>query len=149
MNGEKQRVQTGQIEVRPAHAEDLAEITRIEAVSPEAACWVQGSYLDYDCLVALVNARVAGFLVSRPTAVRETEILNLAVAPEFRRRGLATALLRQVCARHPGDVFLEVRVSNTTARKLYQKLGFQEVGIRPNYYTSPWEDGIVMRFQSC
>jgi ribosomal-protein-alanine N-acetyltransferase len=48
-----------------------------------------------------------------------------------------------------GAIFLEVRSSNVAARNLYEKLGFLQVGCRQGYYSSPPEDGIVMRFQSC
>jgi ribosomal-protein-alanine N-acetyltransferase len=62
---------------------------------------------------------------------------------------VATALVAEAVALEDGALFLEVRSSNTAARNLYQKLGFSEIGLRRNYYASPPEDGIVMRFQSC
>ena len=79
----------------------------------------------------------------------ELHINNLAVAPPFRRGGVATALLRRVL----GDgsklgavrATLEVRRSNDTARLLYERLGFSVVGVRRGYYTKPVEDAIVLR----
>ena len=134
------------IAVRAATREDLGEIAGIQAASPEAAQWKPESYLAHGCLVAVMDGRVAAFLAYRPTAPGEAEILNLAVAPAARRRGAATALVKATLTRQEGVLFLEVRESNSAARKLYQKLGFREVGLRRNYYQSPLEDGIVMRY---
>jgi ribosomal protein S18 acetylase RimI-like enzyme len=135
--------------VREATSADLGQIEAIQAASPEAAAWAAPDYLAGDCLVAVVDERVAGFLASRKVGDGESEILNLAVAPWARRRGVATALVAEAVALEDGALFLEVRSSNTAARNLYQKLGFSEIGLRRNYYASPPEDGIVMRFQSC
>jgi ribosomal-protein-alanine N-acetyltransferase len=90
----------------------------------------------------------AGFLVSRATAPGEREILNLAVAPPQRRRGVAGRLLEQELGRGEGSWFLEVRESNTPAIRLYQALGFRFAGRRERYYQNPPEAGIVMRFLS-
>jgi ribosomal-protein-alanine N-acetyltransferase len=92
---------------------------------------------------------VAGFLVTRAPSVGECEVLNLAVGPEFRRRGVAAALVKSLVDEAPGDLFLEVRESNDAARKFYQYMGFQEVGRRPAYYGAPPEPAIVMKFHSC
>jgi [ribosomal protein S18]-alanine N-acetyltransferase len=135
--------------VRPATQDDLADIAAVQAASPEASAWQPETYLAGGCLVALAEERVAGFLAFRQVAEGECEILNLAVAPEARRRGLATALIEELIAERPGTLFLEVRSSNAAARNLYAHLGFAEVGLRPGYYSSPPEDGIVMRLQSC
>jgi ribosomal-protein-alanine acetyltransferase len=151
--GEQQRalwseLLTPRLLVRKASYSDLAEIDRIQQSSPEAAHWNPQSYLSYDCFVADLDGNVAGFVTSRRVSQDEVEILNLAVVPEARRGGVATALLRETFARHSGGFFLEVRQSNLGARQLYKKLGFQEVGLRHNYYKTPPEDGIVMRLQS-
>ncbi len=78
----------------------------------------------------------------------ELHILNLAVAQEARRRGVARALLREATeqARRSGAVLatLEVRRSNLGALELYRSLGYRQVGIRPNYYADEGEDAIVM-----
>jgi ribosomal-protein-alanine acetyltransferase len=137
------------VPVRPATRDDLADIAAIQAASPEASAWEPESYLAGGCLVALTGGRVAAFLAHRQVAEGECEILNLAVAPEARRRGLATALVEELISARPGTLFLEVRSSNDAARKLYTHLGFEEAGLRPEYYSSPPEDGIVMRLQSC
>src|SRR4051812_27686158 len=81
--------------------------------------------------------------------VDELHINNLAVAPPFRRSGVATALLTRVLADWAklgaGRATLEVRRSNDAARLLYERLGFSVVGVRRGYYTKPIEDAIVLR----
>ena len=79
----------------------------------------------------------------------ESELLNLAVAPEFRRKGLARALVQQLLNARGASLYLEVRESNHPARNLYKSMGFQEVNIRPEYYQNPPEAAIVMKFHSC
>ena len=97
---------------------------------------------------------MAGAVVSRQTfagdnkAPQEVEILNLAVAPQFRRQGIGQALLAAEIVRG-GLYFLEVRESNKAAQALYQKLGFVEVSRRPGYYTNPDEPAIVMQMKKC
>jgi len=78
----------------------------------------------------------------------ELHINNLAVVPEFRRQGVATALLRRVMdeAARFGirRTMLEVRQSNTPARQLYERFGFVVAGTRSKYYTNPIEDALVL-----
>ncbi|WP_245959525.1 ribosomal protein S18-alanine N-acetyltransferase [Neobacillus piezotolerans] len=78
----------------------------------------------------------------------EAHITNIAILPQYRGRKLGEALLKKVLevAMEKGaeTATLEVRVSNTPARSLYRKMGFQEGGIRKKYYTDNQEDGIVM-----
>jgi len=136
-------------EIRRGNAGDLADIDRIQKASPEASQWGVADYLAYDLHVALWDGRVAGFLVVRPTAPDEWEILNLAVAPEYRGRGVARRLVESLQTSVTGCVFLEVRESNSAARKLYNSMGFQEVSLRQQYYNFPPEAAIVMKFHSC
>lgn len=79
----------------------------------------------------------------------EGEILNLGVAPAHRRRGLARALVEHIMMALSGrgvrSVYLEVRESNVGARQLYERLGFQPVGVRPGYYRRPTEAAVVLR----
>jgi ribosomal-protein-alanine N-acetyltransferase len=135
--------------VRPGAAADLAEVAAIQAASPEAAQWPPQDYLGFDFRVCILDGRIAGFAVSRATAPDEHELLNLAVAPEFRRRGAGACLVRSLLSASAGPVFLEVREGNQAARAFYKSLGFQEIGLRPSYYDSPLESGIVMKFHSC
>jgi ribosomal-protein-alanine N-acetyltransferase len=134
--------------LRPAARDDLAAIAAIQASSPEAAQWDPASYLEHDCTVAIADGVVAGFLVSREIAAGEREILNLAVDPSQRCRGVARCLLESELARARGEWFLEVRESNAGARRFYESLGFRVTGQRKDYYREPPEGAIVMRFFS-
>lgn len=75
-------------------------------------------------------------------------VMNVAVAPGLRRRGIATALLErlfEVTASDPRRGYtLEVRVSNAEAIRLYERLGFEARGIRRGYYTDNREDALIM-----
>jgi [ribosomal protein S18]-alanine N-acetyltransferase len=139
--------------IRAGEAADLNAIAAIQQASPEAAQWAVAGYLDYNLSVATYGKRVAGFLVWRAlgacTEQPECEILNLAVSPDLRRNGIGRALIRRLVESFPGAIFLEVRASNPGAIGLYKSLGFQQVGIRPWYYTGPPEAAIVMKFHSC
>ena len=90
----------------------------------------------------------AGYLIGRVVA-GSGEVLNLAVAPEFRRRGLGGAMLEEGLAafrrRGATEVFLEVRESNHSAQSLYLARGFRPVGQRAAYYRNPREDALVLR----
>ena len=91
---------------------------------------------------------VAGYLIGRE-AGGSGEILNLAVAPEFRRRGIGGVLLEEGLdafrERGASEVFLEVRESNRSAQSLYLARGFRAVGQRAAYYRNPREDALVLR----
>lgn len=99
-------------------------------------------------LVALEGDTVAGYVGSQ-TVMGETDMMNIAVAPAFRRKGIARALiqalLRELARRGSRCLTLEVRASNAPARALYESLGFAQVGRRPNYYRNPKEDALILR----
>jgi ribosomal-protein-alanine N-acetyltransferase len=135
--------------IRRGGAGDLDAVANIQQASPGAAVWTVADYLQQDFLVALDGSRIVGFLVARILAVDEREILNLAVAPDSRRKGVARALLTQIFEGFRGGVFLEVRESNGVALKFYKSLGFKELSRRRGYYSSPSETAIVMKFHSC
>jgi [ribosomal protein S18]-alanine N-acetyltransferase len=90
---------------------------------------------------------IAGYVVARETA-GELHINNVAVREEFRRRGLGSDLLCRIVEkgkeRGARTAFLEVRFGNTAARALYEKWGFKDIARRPNYYSKPLEDAVVM-----
>lgn len=99
-------------------------------------------------LVAVENGEVVGYVGSQ-AVLNAADIMNVAVAPEHRRKGIARLLLLQleeemrqkdVCS-----LTLEVRVSNLPAQALYEELGYREVGRRPNYYRKPKEDALILR----
>lgn len=133
------------LQIRPASRDDLPAIAAIQSASPQASSWEP---LDYDCDVAVEDGIIRGFLVTRRTAPDEAEILNLAVDPSFRRRGIAKILAQNALRTSPGRWFLEVRESNRAAIALYESLGFRPVGTRQNYYEHPPEAAIVMSFFS-
>jgi len=99
-------------------------------------------------LVAMEGDCVAGYVGSQ-TVLGETDMMNIAVHPDFRRQGVAEALINALVTelRKLGSrsLTLEVRASNEPARKLYEKLGFVQVGRRPNYYRNPREDACILR----
>jgi len=136
------------IELRPGASGDLASIARIQAASPEASQWDVREYLKYDLLVAVCAGCIAGFAVARRVAEDESELLNLAVDPAFRRCGVGRRLVAALASDHPGALWLEVRESNLGARKFYKSLGFCEVGGRPGYYPDSPEGAIVMNVHS-
>lgn len=99
-------------------------------------------------LVAEEGGFVAGYIGSQ-TVLGETDMMNIAVHPNFRRRGIAEALvvslvqeLRSVDSK---SLTLEVRASNDPAIGLYRKLGFIQAGRRPGYYRNPKEDALILR----
>ncbi len=99
-------------------------------------------------IVAERDQDILGYLVARVVA-GEAEILNLAVLPEVRRRGLGQDLLEAglaaVTRAGARETFLEVREHNLPALGLYQRRGFRPVGLRARYYRNPVEDAIVLR----
>lgn len=99
-------------------------------------------------LVALDGDTVAGYIGSQ-SVLGEADMMNVAVAPACRRQGIAEALIleliRRLKAQEVHSLTLEVRASNDPAKALYEKLGFAQVGRRPNYYAHPREDGLILR----
>ncbi len=97
------------------------------------------------CLAASEAGELAGYLVcSRYDRVRH--LMNVAVAPERRRRGLATRLIERLVEEGGGALpfTLEVRVSNREAIAMYEQLGFRSAGVRPRYYQDNGEDALIM-----
>jgi len=98
-------------------------------------------------LVAHTSPGIAGYLIAREVA-GTGEVLNLAVSPEYRRHGVARALLRAGLTyfrkRRVEEVFLEVRESNRSAQALYLSAGFRPIGQRVAYYRNPKEDALVL-----
>ena len=99
-------------------------------------------------LVALEGQTAVGYVGSQ-TVLGETDMMNLAVHPDFRRKGIAASLVRELVQRLKDRgsrcLTLEVRASNQPAQALYTSLGFAQVGRRPNYYQHPKEDGLILR----
>jgi ribosomal-protein-alanine N-acetyltransferase len=99
--------------------------------------------------VAIVGSSVVGFVVFRDILAGERELLNIAVAPDFRRSGIAQGLWEASLRDFHGNIFLEVRESNVAAIALYNSLNFKVISRRDNYYQAPAEAAIVMKFHSC
>jgi [ribosomal protein S18]-alanine N-acetyltransferase len=135
------------MDIRPAHADDLPSIVRIENKSFDRDAWDGELFLDYLAqsarsvfLVAAIDRQVVGYALAFHSETR-AEIHSIAVAPAERGRGVAVALLRRVLAslRRRGfqTVSLNVRLENKAAIGLYKKLGFDRVRRVNGYY----EDG--------
>lgn len=99
-------------------------------------------------VVAVDGDNVAGYVGSQ-TVLCEADMMNLAVAQEYRRQGigrrLVSALIDQLRANKTYCLTLEVRASNIAAISLYNGLGFEVVGRRPKYYSKPVEDALILR----
>lgn len=99
-------------------------------------------------LVALDGESVVGYVGSQ-TVLGWTDMMNVAVHPDYRRKGIAEQLVvsleNELKNRESTCLTLEVRVSNEPAKSLYDKLGFAEVGRRKNYYRNPREDALILR----
>ena len=99
-------------------------------------------------LVAVDDGDLAGYVGSQ-TVMDETDMMNIAVDVRYRRQGVAQALVEALAEqlKKAGSrcLTLEVRISNAPAIALYEKLGFAQVGKRPNYYRNPKEDALILR----
>jgi ribosomal-protein-alanine N-acetyltransferase len=99
-------------------------------------------------LVATENDMVTGYVGSQ-TVLDESDMMNVAVHPDHRRRGIAESLVTALCdslkQKGSSSLTLEVRSSNLGAIALYEKLGFTQVGLRKNYYRNPKEDALILR----
>lgn len=140
------------IKIRRLVTKDADAIARLSDSTPQAGKWEASNYsrlteLGMEGWVALVNEQIVGFLIVR-CAASELEILNVAIAQEFRRTGIATALLAH-CLKESSQqgarkVFLEVRESNHPAISLYQRIGFHISGRRNQYYQDPSSENAVL-----
>ncbi len=143
-----------EVRVRRMEAHDLARVMQIEQQSYSMP-WTEATFrgllrrADADLFVAETNAGILGGYAVFWAVLDQGELGNVATAPEWRHRGIAhrllDAVIERAIERGVRELFLEVRVSNTSARQLYQSYGFREVGRRRNYYMEPVEDALVMR----
>ncbi len=141
------------MEIRLMQAEDVSAIAELEktcfsdpwsenSIASELknplACW----------LVAVEDGSLAGYVGSQ-TVLDGSDMMNIAVAPAYRRKGIAEALVLALCEqlrnRNSICLLLEVRASNTPAISLYEKLDFVQIGRRKNYYRNPKEDALILR----
>jgi len=139
------------LEIRDFSKDDIDDIISIEEQSfkkPWTKDMLMSSALNekVSFKVALEGDKIAAFCIYL-TIEGETEILNIAVHPDFRRRSIARTMLEYMendaGKEKSKNIFLEVRESNGAAQNLYLSLGFEKIGIRKKYYTD--EDAILLR----
>lgn len=141
------------IQIIPMNESHVAQVAALEAIcfsdpwSEKSVASELTNPLSY-WLVAVDGERVAGYVGSQ-TVLDETDMMNIAVHPDYRRQGLAERLVDSLVAglREKGSrcLTLEVRQSNTPAIGLYEKLGFTQIGLRKNYYRNPREHALILR----
>ena len=138
--------------IRAAGVQDAARIAEIFAASmphPWSEDEIVAS-LSGGNVFALVweEAATAVGTVLYQVCLDEAEILNIAVLPSHRRRGIAAALLKAALSKTPEirTVFLEVRAKNSGAVDFYNHFGFSAFGVRQGYYKAPPDDAICMKF---
>jgi [ribosomal protein S18]-alanine N-acetyltransferase len=132
------------------HLERILEIEALSFLSP----WSAGGFIQEirnpmaSFWAALSNGKAVGFICYWVLDF-EIHLLNFAVHPKERRKGTGRLLLdhmvEEAFSRGLESVWLEVRVSNSGAVKLYRDFGFEQVGVRPKYYDDTREDALIMR----
>ena len=138
------------VKMDASHISAISEMEKLCFSDP----WSEGSIsaelasrLSY-WLVAVEGGEVVGYIGSQ-SVLGQSDMMNVAVHPNHRRKGIAESLILTVCRdlREKGNscLTLEVRASNAPAIALYEKLGFDTVGRRPGYYRHPKEDALIMR----
>ena len=143
-----------EVSIRPMLEIDLPDIAAIELLS-YAFPWSENIFRDclrvgYTCRVLDVAGQIIGYGVMSLGA-GEAHILNVCVRDEYRNVGFGRRLLDNLLVRAAAagvsEAFLEVRPSNLAAIRLYQRLGFEQIGIRRGYYQAPdgREDAIVLK----
>lgn len=138
-----------------------AHLDRVEAL--ENICFPRDPWSRRIFEDSLANENTSALIAQAPdgsllgylfftVVLDEGGVDNIAIAPPFRRQGVGRALMeafhRRAGAMGAAYLLLEVRPSNTGAAALYEKLGYQIVGRRKNYYENPKEDAIIMRLES-
>ncbi len=147
-----QRERTAKTLIREMKAEDAAAVAEIEYQTfPDH--WSQNAVLDTlsnpqtVCLLAEKAGKAAGYLLAY-LAGGEAEIARIAVSEGLKRQGIGKKLLQlleETCKeKQVGRLLLDVRESNREARAFYQKMAFQEDGVRKGFYQSPAEDAVLM-----
>ncbi|MCX5717157.1 MAG: ribosomal protein S18-alanine N-acetyltransferase [Nitrospirae bacterium] len=141
-----------ELTIRAMRESDLPSVVAIERLSFSTP-WSETSFLNEiykhnsTAKISVAGERVIGYMCANQIA-DEGHILNLAVHPDFRGRGIANTLVKNIIEELKEKacrfLYLEVRASNNAARKLYEGFGFSIVGARKAYYTEPKEDAVIM-----
>lgn len=140
------------IELRPLAETDLPAVMAIET-DIYAFPWTQGNFRDslaagYGCWTYVHDGELMGYCVV-VMAADEGHLLNLSIAAARQRQGYGSMLLQRLCELSRGRgarlIFLEVRPSNLAGLRLYERHGFQRVGLRRDYYPAPHgrEDALI------
>jgi len=138
------------LKMNESHVEAIAELEKICFQDPWSVNSIASELSNRlsTWLVAVENGAVCGYVGSQ-SVLDSADMMNIAVHPEYRNRGIACALVSELIAllknQNVISLMLEVRVSNESAINLYKKLGFEIVGKRPRYYHNPREDAYIMR----
>ena len=133
-----------------AHISQVAELEKICFHTHWSENAIAGELINPLSLwiVAVDNGNVIGYVGSQ-SVLGEADMMNLAVDERYRRQGIGRCLVETLVFHlKQNDVkqlTLEVRKSNVSAISLYGALGFTQVGYRPNYYTNPKEDALILR----
>jgi [ribosomal protein S18]-alanine N-acetyltransferase len=134
---------------------DLGDLDAIDAIEQRAypTPWSRAMFASElvkptsICLGAFDGSELVGYIVNS-RYVDAWHVMNVAVDPDHRRRGIATQLLQHLFELTQGDerrgYTLEVRISNDPAIRLYERLGFEPRGLRRGYYTDNREDALIM-----
>ena len=139
--------------IRPLRVEDLPAVAELERLC-FAEPWSENALSillssENVGVVALDGDRVVAY-GGMTTVLDEGSVANVATHPDYRRRGLGrqivSALLAEAAPRGLERIYLEVRVSNEAAWRLYEEMGFLRVGTRKNFYRHPVEDGWAMEW---
>lgn len=141
-------------EIRPVTEKDLGQIGELERLCfscPWSEAMLRTQLGEgHIFLAAAAGGRVLGY-VGLMYVLDEGYISNVAVAPDCRRQGVASALMKRLgdeaAALDLSFMTLEVRAGNAPAIALYEKLGFRKAGLRKNYYERPREDGVLMTLE--
>lgn len=138
------------VPMREEHVAQVAALERICFSDPwsEASIMAELHNPLSTWLVSEEDGTVTGYIGAQ-SVPPEADVMNLAVAPDSRRRGVGTLLLGAMTellhSRGIEALFLEVRPSNSAAIALYERHGFVQVGRRPKYYVNPTEDALILR----
>ena len=141
------------IEYRTMVANDVSQVAQLEIESfsyPWSEKSISGELTNPLSLwiVAVAEDRVVGYIGSQ-SVLGEADMMNVAVSEEFRNQGIGRTLIETLVSmlreKQVYCITLEVRASNAPAIHLYESIGFTQVGRRPNYYSAPKEDALILK----